>query len=213
MGIVVKGSMRGVKGKVGDVVYAQNQGVTIVKTYNESPSNPQTTAQMAQRSAMSLIVAFARTILSFIRKSFNNTAAMVSGFNAFVSANIALIDPLTLTIRDSDASRLIFSKGSLTPMFPTGINIMNGVSFQCALDESRIPAGTDSTDKASAILFCSAKNKMVIMESIQSRSGGSITITGSDFEEGDNVHIYLVAHSTDFKKYSDTAYAGSIVKA
>lgn len=77
-----------VVGKIANQVYAVVKGVNVVRQYNASPANPQTSAQVAQRAKlklMSQIAAAMAPAIAFPR------VGLVSSRNAFTKANIGSV--------------------------------------------------------------------------------------------------------------------------
>ena len=75
--------------KVGGVVGSSWKGIPVVRSLPASVANPQSSAQMTQRMRFSLMIMFASLILTgWIRPLWNRHAKRMSGFNAFVRANM-----------------------------------------------------------------------------------------------------------------------------
>jgi len=75
--------------KVGGVVGSSWKGIPVIRSMPASVANPQSAAQMTQRMRFSLMVYFASLILTgWIRPLWNRGAKRMSGFNAFVRANM-----------------------------------------------------------------------------------------------------------------------------
>jgi hypothetical protein len=90
MAIIKQGILGGLSGSVGGVVGSSWKGKNVIKSKPVSVANPQTAGQVEQRSRMSAVVLFAQAILSiWIKPLFDRFAQGQSGFNAFVSRNIA----------------------------------------------------------------------------------------------------------------------------
>lgn len=82
----VFGIQGNVVGKIANTVYAVVKGVNVARTYNGSPANPQTAAQVSQRAKMKLMSQISAAVapaIAFPRQG------LVSARNNFVKANIA----------------------------------------------------------------------------------------------------------------------------
>lgn len=76
-----------VTGKVGGVVYANRQGVTVVREYNPSISNPSTASQVAARAKLKLMSQLSAVMAPYIAIKRDGA---VTGRNQFVRANYKL---------------------------------------------------------------------------------------------------------------------------
>ena len=89
MAILRQGILGGISGRVGNVVGSSWKGIPILKTRPLSVANPRTNAQVEQRDKMSTMVKVGSEALNgFVRPLWDRFASRMSGFNAFISANI-----------------------------------------------------------------------------------------------------------------------------
>lgn len=128
MGVIRRGILGGFSGKVANVVGSSWKGIATLKSLPLSVANPNTAGQVVQRTRMTNVVAFAKAILVGIIKPLNDRfASGQSGFNLFVSRNIALFDdPNPLPVSD-----LIVSEGTVTPAL--GFSVVADVSLGTAV--------------------------------------------------------------------------------
>lgn len=78
------------RGKVGDLVFSRRLGQQVTRAYNPSPLNPQSDAQMSQRTRLSGLVAAYRAMRIILDHSFTTRKEGATSYNAFVSANMAI---------------------------------------------------------------------------------------------------------------------------
>lgn len=78
------------RGKVGDLVFSRRLGQQVTRAYNPSPLNPQSDAQMAQRTRLAALVAAYRCMRIILDHSFTSRKEGATSYNAFVSANMAI---------------------------------------------------------------------------------------------------------------------------
>ena len=78
------------RGKVGDLVFSRRLGQQVTRAYNPSPLNPQSDAQMSQRTRLSGLVAAYRAMRIILDHSFTDRKEGATSYNAFVSANMAI---------------------------------------------------------------------------------------------------------------------------
>ena len=103
-----QGILGGIIGKIGNVVGSTWKGIAYIKTLPLSVANPQTAAQVAQRTRFANVVAFAKEILAdVIKPLWDRFTSGQSGYNDFVSTNIDLFD----ATQPVDAEDLIIAKG------------------------------------------------------------------------------------------------------
>lgn len=94
MGVIRRGLLGGFSGRVGNIVGSSWKGIAVIKSLPLSVANPRTTGQVAQRTAFADTVGFASLLLSqFLKPLWDRFASQMSGYNAFVSANVELYSP------------------------------------------------------------------------------------------------------------------------
>lgn len=117
MGKLSNGILGQVSNKVGNVVGSSWKGINTVRIYKDKIANPKTAKQVAARTNMSNAVIVAQQITSsFIQPLWNRFAKGMSGYNAWVSANmgVAFIDSAI------DESSFIMSTGKMLKPVVTG---------------------------------------------------------------------------------------------
>lgn len=164
MAILKQGILGGISGKIGNIVGSSWKGISVVKTKPLSVANPKTAGQVAQRGRMTNVVAFAKVILAVaIKPLWDRFAQGQSGYNAFVSQNIALFDSAS----PSTPSSLVFSQGKMaaTPVVSgsatngsatvgcvfvddsgSGFKLATDVSFVCAHNRTQGVTGVSAND-------------------------------------------------------------------
>ena len=86
MGYLNAGLFGEVRNKVGGVIFSNWKGINTAREY-KVPANPQSPAQIAQRTKFAVIVTLAQYLLgSFIVTFWNPFAVKMSGFNAFIKS-------------------------------------------------------------------------------------------------------------------------------
>lgn len=112
MAILHKSVLGTFTNKVGGVVGSSWKGIPVVRSLPASVANPRSAAQMTQRMRFALMINFSVSILvGWIRPLWNRDAKRMSGFNAFVRANMSAFN------NDGNIvlSQLIASHGRLLP--------------------------------------------------------------------------------------------------
>lgn len=126
MGKLVGGPFGQMSGKTGDLIGSSWKGIATVKRYQPKVANPQTAGQVAQRGKMANVVAFAQAILAVVIKPlWDRFQSGRSGFNAFVSRNIALF----ATAMPSNYATLVTSSGKMaaTPISAAVVDVSSAL--------------------------------------------------------------------------------------
>lgn len=112
MGTIKRGILGGFSNKVGNIVGSSWKGIAVVKSLPLSVANPNTVPQQGVRTRFTGMVAIASILTPiFLKKVWNRGAMQMSGFNAFVKANImscfsagGIYTPGAMVISDSNES-------------------------------------------------------------------------------------------------------------
>lgn len=200
-----QGILGGVLGKVGNVVGSSWKGIPILKSRPLSVANPRTTKQVAQRSKMTNVVAFAQPLLSSIIKPLNDRfAQQSSGYNDFVSRNIALFASEAPT----PAADLRISVGKMAAVNPNSIDSTNGsakvgITFPNALTD----AFASATDKAFVVIYNATQKSFGTSGGNDSRNdeGADVTMS-SAVATSDVLHVWLAFRREDGTIVSNTGY-------
>lgn len=111
MGKFHNGVLGTMTGKVGGVVGRTWKGINTVASYQPNVSNPRTNSQMAQRGKLSALTALASQLnTGFIKPLWDRDAKKMSGFNAFIQANMAAVSDSGVI----DLENLVVSKGKMS---------------------------------------------------------------------------------------------------
>lgn len=210
MGKMLQGPYGPLSGKVGGLVHASWKGIPTTKGYQPIVSNPQTAGQVAQRTKMQNAVAFASLILaSFIKPLWDRFQSKKSGYNAFISRNIALF----ATALPSSFADLVASSGK---MASTPINTVS------ASDGSPIVTvnWTDDTgsgfklgsDRAYLLVISQGTGEIVSVGGVNDRSEEGTSLSFSqDLVSGDTLHCYLAFLRSDGSIVSVNSYLAGAV--
>ena len=207
-----QGILGGISGKIGNIVGSSWKGIAVIKTKPLSVANPQTTAQVAQRTKMSNIVLLSGQLLSgIIKPLWDRFASGMSGYNAFVRTNIDLFAAEV----PSPAASLVISRGKMSAVAPTvpaiaaaAVNVE--ISFSAALPDAFSAVG----DEVYAVAIGSVTGFLGISSAVTTRSDESAEIVfGSAVEEGETVSVYLAFRRADGTVVSNTGYGSTVVTA
>ena len=201
-------------GSVGGATFSTWKGINVLKEKPITVANPRTEGQTAQRSRLSVMVAFYRTIAQIIQVGFSSLAIGKSQYNAFLGVNIV---PAT-TIDGSNSAVLApillkISKGSMgvTPL--DDADFENGVNTITAYwNDGLIPIGGASDDIPYVLVFNQTQN-LISSGNNGVRSDGAIDVpAGYTVASGDVLFVYLFFKDNATNLVSDSQVL-SITKA
>ena len=207
-----QGILGGVLGKIGNVVGSSWKGIAVIKSKPLSVANPRTTAQVAQRTKMANVVAFAQAILASIIKPLNDRfAQQASGFNDFVRRNIALFENAT----PSPASDLQISSGQMESVDPISAVCNAGDTFvTIGFPTAANDAFWAPNDSVYAVVMNANTGVISGLGSSVIRSAGEIVVSRLGVTTaGDVLHVWLAFRRADGSVVSNTGYLESAVTA
>lgn len=212
MGVIRRGILGGISGKVANVVGGSWKGIAYLRSLPLSVANPNTAGQIAQRTKMSNIVAFAKACLTAVIKPLNDRfASGQSGFNLFVQRNIALF-ALANPVAPGD---LILSRGNVTPMVDLAIVASEAAGTIDATWTDNTGVGNSlATDIPFAVMQNRNTGEVTGEESGFDRSLGLFTFSVVPaFAAGDNIDIWVGMRRADGSQVSDSVYATVVAVA
>lgn len=207
-----QGILGGISGKIGNLVGSSWKGIAVIKTKALSVANPRTAGQIAQRDAMSSIVAFATVVLATIIKPLNDRFAQgMSGFNLFVSRNIAFFDGTGLV----NWASLTISKGKMVAVMPSGLVADKSLGTAVVSYPTTLPDNySQATDKVYLLVYNDTQGTLSANGGGAVRSAGSISAAlPQDSQIGDTIWVYIAFLRSDGSVASDTGYATGAVVA
>jgi hypothetical protein len=205
-----QGILGGIRGKIGNVVGSAWKGIAVIKTKPLSVANPQTAGQVAQRTKFTNVVAFARIILAgIIKPLWDRFQTGQSGFNAFISENIALFAAempsptpnLKISVgkmEKTDISSMVTADGSAN----VTVNWVDdsGEGYKLATDEAYIVCFNDTTEE---VIFESG-------DAVRSDTTAQLSFS-ANCNAGENVRAYLAFKRADGTVVSNTDYLNDLV--
>lgn len=171
MAIIRSGVLGNTRGKVGGVVGSQWKDKNYIREYVK-PANPNTAAQQTQRSKMTDIVAFCKTLVGQVFNVYTDPLLKaMSGFNKFIKDNIDEFDgsPVYANITVTAGKLFAAAISSFTYNTTTGAAVF---TFSTALGNNGL-----ASDKVYAIVYNSTTELWYFASAEVLRSAGSITVT------------------------------------
>lgn len=200
-----QGLLGGVSGKVGNLVGSSWKGIPVIKSKPLSVSNPRTSAQIAQRSKMALLVSMAKILLSIIIKPlWDRFAQQESGYNAFLRENMGAITGAG-TI---DHTKLVISKGK---MAATAISnwalLSSNTQFNITWPTTLLDSYQLATDHAYIVALHPDGTIFAVSGGTVARSVGTATfaVLPGKYDSEQDVFVALAFRRADGTIVSNTA--------
>lgn len=211
MGKIKSGIFGGVSGKVGNLTGSSWKGIPVIKSRPQSVAYPATTGQVQQTTKMAAVVSFSKQILSsWIKPLWDRAAVQMSGYNAFVRANIAEFADGVI----DDYSNLIMSQGT---MASTPFQIEPPKTGDSGVIVVWDPLAVSGLQLASDSAFVCVINKMTGEVAVSSDVLRSAGVSGatllSNLALSDVVHVYLTFKRANGTVISSNSYATAITTA
>ena len=213
MGKIKQGILGGFSGKVGNVIGTSWKGISVVKVMPQSVANPKTGAQIARRSKLTNTVNFATAILAgFIKPVWDRFAQQMSGYNAFISANIELF----ANELPSDYSKLVTSRGKLDKLGLLSFSIKSTGEVHIEWTEGSEGTYGSGDDEVYAV-FINQNTGEVVGTYLDSSHRGSVGwndgLIGFEPAVGNTVHCYVTARRADGTMVSDCEHRSAVATA
>lgn len=196
-------------GKVGNNVGAVSNGRTVIRIYQPIVSNPQTAAQMLQRSRLSIASSFLRSLAGIIKTGWKEVSKYGTAWAECIKQNMADAISLVGGVYTLDESKVVMSRGGVDlPYGMTATGDGNDITFQWT-DNSDI-----GTAKADDELVYLLKNKTrgqwVASKSAAVRSSRTFTFSCPSAWTGEDIYVYAFFVRADDSDASNTQYLGTI---
>ena len=200
MGKFHNGVLGTMTGKVGGVVGRTWKGINTVASYQPNVSNPRTNSQMAQRGKLSALTALASQMnTGFIKPLWDRDAKKMSGFNAFIQANMANVSNLGVV----DYANLVASKGKMAAPLISGLNA--GME---KLDVAYATTVNDAyglpSDKVYCAVIDTVTNAVYVSSGVAARSEGTLSFDIPDANESE-FYVFLAFRRADGSMVSNSA--------
>lgn len=204
MGKLSSGIFGGVSGKVGNLTGSSWKGIQVVKSRPQSVAYPGTAGQVAQTTKMSAIVSFCKLILSsWIKPLWDRSAVKMSGYNAFVRANIAEFKDGVI----NGYSSLVMSQGTMAATQIEDVVFSNSNKVvTLTWDAASISGLQNSSDIAYACCINTVTGEVAVNSGVL-RSVGSIAVAFPDSQDNNGIMYSYLA----FKRANGTVISNNSV--
>jgi len=181
------GILGNTRGKVAGVVGSQWKDKNYIREYVK-PANPNTTAQQAQRTALSLGVSIAKPIVGPVLNQFISPyEKAMSGFNRFIKANMEIFQAASPSFEN-----MKLSFGNLWPAQVSSATLD-------ATPEVTINFNTDngtngsSDDRVIGLVFDDSSKRWFFSDTPAQRSDGSVVVPVIDDVSESDISYFTVA--------------------
>lgn len=209
MGRIKQGILGGFSGKVGTVVGGSWKGIPYMRALAQSIHNPRTVAQMSQRTKFALAVRMLKPVTALLRTGWKLYANGKSAINAAMAYTLANAITGSYPDYDIDPSRLLLSRGTLTPAADAAVEFQDGNVLFTWSDNSGVNSATQSDLALVAILNATRGEAITTTEDAERMDEGQSVSLPAHWE-GDALHAYLGFISEDGRDVASSIYLGTL---
>ena len=210
MGRIRKGILGGFSGTVGTVVGASWKGKAYMRSLPLKVRNPRTVLQMEQRAKFALTIKYLRPMTGLLRIGWKLYAHGQSPFNAAMSYTIANAITGSYPHYAIDPSKVLISRGSLSPALNAVAVPSAGGSISFDWDDNSGSSAAMATDKVLLAVINPAKDEAVFDTCGTTRADTSMSVNLPLNWIGAVVHVYLGIISQDSKEAANSVYLGAL---
>lgn len=201
MGKFHNGVLGTMTGKVGGVVGRTWKGINTVASYQPNVSNPRTNAQVGQRSKLTGLTQLASQLnTGFIKPLWDRDAKKMSGFNAFIQANMVNVSDLGVV----DFRKLVASKGKMAAPAVLSTSA-NGSDIVLMYDTAVSDAYGLPSDKVFAFSVVPSTGEVHLSSGFVDREAGLVLLEGA-YDQANDYIIYLAFRRADGSMCSNSAF-------
>jgi len=212
MGTIKKGILGGFSGKVGTVVGSNWKKVAYMRSLPLKVKNPRTEPQMMQRSKFALTLYFLKPVNGLLRIGWKLYANKQSPINAAMSYTIANAITGNYPNYAIDPSKVLISRGSLTPAYNASATLASGaINFEW--DDNSGSSAAKMSDKALIAVINPTKSEAVFDTAGASRVDTAQSVNLPANWSGETVEAYLGFISEDGREVANSVYLGSFAIA
>lgn len=208
MAVVKKGPMKGFSGKLGDLVFYQNKGKTIVRplgVYTKAPTNGQKTV----RAKCKLLADFLRPLKNVVKLGYGivETGLKDNAYNQAVSYHYTNAITGVYPDFEIDYSKVLLCSGQMPVEPEIKVTLTDlGLKFEWPTENS-LP-GTHWTDQAILIACAPASSKAMYFLGAARRNQGTDHLPLRSIPRGQLLETYLAFVSDDRSSISDSIPTG-----
>jgi hypothetical protein len=180
-----------------------------MRSLPQKVKNPRTLAQRSQRSKFALALKMLQPMTAFLRTGWKLYAHKQSPFNAAMSYVLANAVIGNYPDYEIDASKVLVSRGALTPA-ANGSAVVAGGNITFSWDDNSGVNSAKQTDKALIAILNLEKGEAITDAAGAERTTGTQTVVLPADWSGNSVEVYLGFISEDGKEVANSVYLGNI---
>ena len=218
MGIFKQGPFGPFLGKVGNLVGSTWRGINYLRIMPASVHNPNTPAQVTQRTKFGLVVQFLRPLLGFIKMGYKGYAVDMSAYNAAISYQIKHAVLGDYPDQEISFDAVMVSRGNLRGVPEATAAAAGSSVVEVTFEDNSDLGDASADDKAIVVVYNPDKADVAWTLDAGTRSDALAEITLPASYVGDTVHVYLafgsiadLVYSGTKDTISDSVYAGEVV--
>lgn len=203
MGIIRRGILGGVSGKVANVIGGSWKGIEYLRSMPLSVANPRTTSQVANRNRFKSVTVLASEMLTTIVKPlWDRFAVSMSGYNDFCKVNKDVFNDGVFT-----PASFVISKGKMdAPANLVGTANIAGHTFTATWSTELSDAYASADDEVYiAVVGANGTFAAAVSGSIK-RSAGTVTFSYPAAFTGEQPYIYVAFRRPDGTIVSNSAF-------
>lgn len=197
------------RGRIGDLVYYDLDGINVVRRIGEN-LNPPTEKQLRARLVVKMASRFFRELSAFIKVGFGTEliGGGVNPHNRAMKYNVNNIIKGTYPNLEIDYDKVLVSRGFLKPAENfVAVQIADSIKF--SWDTNPQMKWPESTDQVMMLAYFPESEKVVYKLFGNSRLSGSDELQIPAAFIGKHMETYISFVSVDRKDVADSTYAGS----
>lgn len=193
------------RGKFSNAIFSKWKQLNTLRSKPLQVNQPNTQGQLDQRSAFSIIVRYARMVLTMLRFSLKYSASTMSEFNFFIKKNIGCVDIATGKIAAAFLELLEFSSGPEAGLFDAAISSASATTVVITWDATYMADSREVGDKVVLFVYNATEDTMSAIDNsvLFSAGAGSFPLASSI---SDNLYIYAAVCTANMSRFSPSQY-------
>ena len=209
MGIINKGILGPVSGKVGTVIGASWKGIPFLRSQATSRRTVFTQPQLEQQAKFSTSIKFLQPMTSLLTVSFRDYAVKMSGFNNAMAYTLKNAVAGTYPDYTVDYSMALISRGDLPNAASPLASATGGGNVKFNWTNNSGVGKAMPTDKSILVVYCPDKKQCIYTTTGADRSTGVSQLNVNPFI-GLLVQTYIGFLSTDGRDISNSYFTGEL---
>lgn len=196
-------------GKFSNAIFSKWKSKNTLRSKPLVVHQPNSPAQLTQRSVFALMVSYARSIISELRFSLKYSASDMSEFNAFIKKNMHLVDSDELNMPFPSLRDLVFASGPLPGLADVVLSYVSGLTCPISWDDSYFASERENQDLIQLFFYNFTQNVVSFQDATFLFSNGNDTVNLPGVA-ADVIYIFAAVKRGDSSSYSPSQYVGTV---